>query len=97
VHLLISIFTVGVKRGGGRPRSQQEGPARAAGAHMTQQRAREEPVDPQGQPVGWAAPLFFAPLGSLPSDAFVAAGGAAGSVASTALTLRIDGPSSSRR
>ena len=30
VHLLISEFGHGVKRGEGRPRSQQEGPARAA-------------------------------------------------------------------
>jgi hypothetical protein len=40
---------------------------------------------------------FFAPSGGLASAAVVVAGDAVGSLASAALILRIDGPSSSRR
>jgi hypothetical protein len=99
VHLLISVFSLGVKLGAGRPRSRQEGPTRAAECpHNRRSGARGRCLLTHGGG-GDARPARhrFAPLGGLPSDAVVATGEVAGSVASLALSLRIDGPSSSRR
>ena len=99
MHLLISVFTVGVKHGGGRPRSQQEGPARAAKRpHEARSGVRGRCLLTHGGG-RWAGDAlhFFAPLGGLASAAVVVAGNAVGSLASAALILRIDGPSSSRR
>jgi hypothetical protein len=99
VHFLISVFAFGVKCDGGRPRSQQEGPARAAEwpRWLTQRRARECLLTHGGGRHGESAPHFFAPLGQLRSAAIVATGGVGVSLASPALSLRIDGPSSSSR
>ena len=99
MHLLISVFSVGVKGGGGRPRSQQEGPARAAECPHGRRsgvRGRSLLTHGGGRDDG-SGPHFLTPLGGLPSAAVAATGGTAGSVASLALILRIDGPSSSSR
>ena len=67
VHFLISVFAFGVKCDGGRPRSQQEGPARAAEwpRWLTQRRAREVPVDPRGRPARRVCASFLCSLGRL--------------------------------
>ena len=91
MHLLISVFSVGVKGGGGRPRSQQEGPARAAECpqgRRSSARGRSLLTRGGGRNDG-SGPHFLAPLSGLPSAAIVATGGVGGAFnASCLLTIQ---------
>ena len=90
MHLLISLFVVGVKRDGAVPVVNRRAPRALRSAPSADAAARAEGplLIHGGGRGGRSAAHFLAPLGGLPSMAVVVAGDVVCSVASAALSLR---------